>query len=257
MDLGLDGKIALVCASTSGLGEATASALSGEGAKVIITGHNQTRLDAAIERIPGSIGIHSDFSEPGAARQLHEMTTMKVGQPDVIILNGPGPRLSDASTIDRDQICTAMESIINFQVELVNLSLPNMKKNGWGRIIAISSSGTVEPIQGLALSNMLRAGLSNYLKTLATEVAPCGITSNVIIPGRFETERTEAVNQGRARKSGTSVESIRRASINSIPAERYGRPSELAALVCFLAGAQASYITGSMLRCDGGLIRSS
>lgn len=131
-----------------------------------------------------------------------------------------------------------------------------MRERGWGRILAVGSSGIVAPLPNLALSNVGRAALAGYLKTLAAEVAADGVTVNLLLPGRIETDRTAAVDAANAERTGRTVAEVVQASVASIPSRRYGRPSEFAAAAAFLCSAPASYITGTALRCDGGLIPS-
>jgi len=139
---------------------------------------------------------------------------------------------------------------------LVEAALPSMRERGWGRIVAVGSSGVQEPIEMLALSNTGRAALSGYLKTLAAEVAADGVTVNMVLPGRIDTDRVAALDRARAERSGSTPEEVRAASERAIPARRYGRPEEFAAAVVFLASEPASYVTGVRLRCDGGMVRS-
>lgn len=133
--------------------------------------------------------------------------------------------------------------------------LPQMVERGWGRVITIGSSGVVAPIPGLALSNSIRGALAGWSKTLASEVADEGVTVNMVLPGRIETDRLRQLDGDRAARTGTTIENIEKASASTIPAGRYGRAEELAAVVAFLASQQASYVTGSMIRVDGGMIR--
>ena len=257
VDLGIKGKVALVCASTSGLGKAVAKSLAYEGARVVVSGHQPNRLQSTVDEVPGSVGVLADYVERGAARKLFEEVTNTVGRPEILILNGPGPVPLDALEVNRDQIDGAVETLVHFHVELTNLVLPHMKDINWGRIVAIGSSGIIEPIAGLALSNMFRSALASYLKTLATEVASQGITVNLVVPGRISTERTETIDLSRATKEDITLDGVRNRALELIPIKRYGEPEEFAAVVCFLCGIQAAYVTGSMLRCDGGLIRST
>lgn len=175
--------------------------------------------------------------------------------PDVLVLNGPGPKVSSALELKIEEIENAEDTLLKFHVELCQLILPYMMRNGWGRIVAIGSRGVVEPIEGLALSNIGRAALLGYLKTLSAEVAKFGITVNVVVPGRIATERTAAIDASRARSMGVPVEEVARSSAKAIPVGRYGLPHEFAAVVAFLCSESASYTTGSLIRCDGGLIK--
>ena len=139
---------------------------------------------------------------------------------------------------------------------LVELVVPQMRGRGWGRVIAIGSSGMITPLPDLAVSNVGRAALAAYLKTLAAEVAADGVTVNVVVPGRIATPRVDQVDADRARRTGSTPDEVAAASRRSIPTGRYGTPEEVAAVVAFVAGEPASYVTGTVIRCDGGLVRT-
>lgn len=151
-----------------------------------------------------------------------------------------------------DKLVTYFHSMVLQIITLSNALLPQMKQQGWGRILTVASSGIIEPIGGLALSNTLRPALAGWSKTLATEVAGLGITSNMLLPGSIHTDRIEELSKARAERSGTSKEEVQAAAQKMIPAGRYGRVDEFAATAAFLCSQPASYITGSMIRCDGG-----
>lgn len=172
------------------------------------------------------------------------------------MLNSGGPPAGSAVDATPEEIDTALRALLRAHVRLVRLVLPGMRERGWGRIVAIGSSGVQRPIENLALSNIGRAALAGYLKTLAGEVAGSGVTVNMVLPGRIATDRTTKLDEGRARRAGSSVDDVRRAAQGSIPAGRYGTPEECAAAVVFLASGAASYITGEQLRVDGGMVRS-
>jgi 3-oxoacyl-[acyl-carrier protein] reductase len=182
--------------------------------------------------------------------------TQAFGPVDVLVLNGGGPPAGTAVDATPEAVDTALLTLLRQQLRLVRLVLPGMRERGWGRIVAIGSSGVQQPIEGLALSNTGRAALAGYLKSLAAEVAGSGVTVNMVLPGRIDTDRVTALDTGRAEKSGSSVDEVRRATEASIPAGRYGTPDEFAAAVVFLASGAASYITGEQLRVDGGMVRS-
>jgi 3-oxoacyl-[acyl-carrier protein] reductase len=139
---------------------------------------------------------------------------------------------------------------------LVRAVLPGMRGRGFGRIVAVGSSGVQAPLERLVASNAARAALAGYLKTLATEVAADGVTVNMVLPGRIATDRTTSIDKATAERTGTTPEQARAQSEAAIPAGRYGTPDEFAAVVTFLASAAASYVTGEQIRCDGGLVRA-
>ena len=256
MNLGLKDKTALVCASTSGLGLATARALAAEGARVIITGRSQARASEAAATIPNAIGIGCDLVAEGAAEDLHAAAAAALGSIDILVLNGPGPAPGTAAGTTGDGIKEAIATLVIPQQKLVQLTLPAMRENKWGRVLSISSTSVQSPIANLALSNLGRAALAGYLKTLARELAPDGITVNMLLPGRIATPRAAQIDQAAARRTGTPLTEIQAASKATIPAGRYGEPDEFGAAATFLCSTQASYITGTALRCDGGMTQT-
>lgn len=256
MDLGIAGRRALVCASTAGLGYASAAALAADGCQVVITGRDAERAKAVASALPDAVGLAADLTTPsGADALLAELAG--VGPVDILVLNGPGPAPSAAADVTVQDATSAAQQLVATHVALVYALLPGMRERGWGRIVAIGSSGLVAPLANLATSNLGRAALAGYLKTLSSEVAADGVTVNMVLPGRLATDRVAALDARTAERSGMSVEQARAASEATIPARRYGRPDELGAVVAFLCSAAASYVTGSQVRCDGGLIAST
>lgn len=256
MDLGIAGRAAIVAASTSGLGEATGRALAAEGVRVAISGRRNTRARTIAAELNGAIAIPVDITTPDGPRYLVEQATQTLGDIDIVVLNGPGPRSAPAVDITSDDVSEAVNSLITTHQRLLALTLPGMRQRGWGRVLAIGSSGVAAPLPNLALSNLARSGLAAYLKTLAAEVAADGVTVNLLLPGRIATDRTAALDEAAAARTGRSVEEIQTQSRAAIPVGRYGHPHEFAAAAAFLCSAPASYITGTALRCDGGLIKS-
>ncbi|MFJ9517955.1 SDR family oxidoreductase [Kitasatospora sp. NPDC101801] len=244
-----------MCSSTGGLGEAIARALAAEGASTVVCGRRGERARQIAAELPTAVGVEVDLlAEDGPAR-LWEATVAAFGPPDVLVLNGPGPKPGPASGVGPAEVDAALHSLLRQQVRLLGMALPAMRERGWGRILAVGSSGVVAPIPNLALSNLGRAALAGYLKTLAAEVAADGVTVNLLLPGRIETERTTAIDTANAERAGRTLDEVRRASLEAIPAGRYGRPAEFAATAAFLCGGPASYLTGSAVRCDGGYLR--
>jgi 3-oxoacyl-[acyl-carrier protein] reductase len=261
MDLGLSGRRALVCASTGGLGEAVARALAAEGAEVVVSGRRGDRAAAIADEITatgtgGAVAIEADLTDPGGARRLHDEAVGRVGPVDVLVLNGPGPKAGGASALTWDDAQAALDLLLRPQVDLVQEALPGMRERGWGRILAVGSSGIAAALPNLALSNLGRSALAGYLKTLAAEVAAEGVTVNLLLPGRIATDRVAQLDLAAATRQGRTPEEIASGSRATIPAGRYGEPEEFGAVAAFLCGAPASYLTGVALRCDGGLVRS-
>jgi 3-oxoacyl-[acyl-carrier protein] reductase len=256
MDTGLRDRTVLVPGSTSGLGLACARQFAAEGARVVLAGRRAEVAEAEAARLPAAVGLGVDLTEPGAAERLHDAAVAAYGPVDVLVLNGGGPAPGTAADATPEQVADAVHALLLQQQRLVRAVLPAMRERGWGRIVAIGSSGVQQPLAGLALSNTGRAALAGYLKTLAAEVARDGVTVNMVLPGRIDTDRVAALDRVRADRAATTPEQVRAASEGSIPAGRYGRPEEFASAVVYLASEAASYVTGVQLRCDGGLVGS-
>jgi 3-oxoacyl-[acyl-carrier protein] reductase len=254
MDLGLDHRTALICASTSGLGLATAQALGDEDATVVINGRSADRAEKVAAGLPRVVAIGCDLAGEDGARQLFVAATDKVGDIDILVLNGPGPPPGRAVDIETGGADSALATLLMPQLELVRWALPSMSARQWGRILSISSTSVVEPIPNLALSNLGRAALSGYVKTLAGEVAPLGITVNSLLPGRVSTPRTRQIDKAVADSSRVSIAEAEQEVFRQIPMGRYGQPEEFGAVAAFLCSTQASYITGTAIRCDGGMV---
>ncbi|MEU6662014.1 SDR family oxidoreductase [Streptomyces sp. NPDC046821] len=254
MHFGLAGKTALVCASTSGLGRATARALAEEGVTVVVTGRSGDRAKEVADSLPGAVGVGCDLVADGGAQQLLTAAREAVGDLDILVLNGPGPAPGTALTTDAAGIGQAVATLVTPQNALVQAVLPAMLDKGWGRILSISSTSVEAPMPNLSLSNLGRAALAGYLKTLATEVAARGVTVNSLLPGRIATPRARQIDEAAAENTGRSLHDVEAASKATIPAGRYGEPDEFGAVAAFLCSTQAAYITGTALRCDGGLV---
>ncbi|WP_435223152.1 SDR family oxidoreductase [Streptomyces sp. Tue6028] len=256
MDLGIRGRVAVVAASTGGLGRAVAEALAAEGASVVVAGRRGDLAKEIAAELPDAVGVQVDLTDPDGPRVLVEAAREAYGDPDIMVLNGPGPRPGTATGLDTGDLATAVDSLLLTQQRLVALTLPAMRRRGWGRILAVGSSGIAEPLPGLVLSNAGRAALAAYLKTLAGEVAADGVTVNLLLPGRIATDRVAALDAARAEREQRPVAEVEAASRATIPAGRYGTPAEFGAAAAFLCGSPASYVTGTALSCDGGLLRS-
>ncbi|WP_246025749.1 SDR family oxidoreductase [Saccharopolyspora antimicrobica] len=243
-----------MCASTSGLGRATARALAEEGVTVVVTGRSSDRAREVAAEMPNAVGIGCDLVADGGAEQLLTAARKAVGDIDILVLNGPGPAPGPARDTDTAGIEQAIETLVKPQQLLVRSVLPAMLEKGWGRILSISSTSVEAPMPNLSLSNLGRAALAGYLKTLATEVASQGVTINSLLPGRIATPRARQIDEAAAQRTGRTLREVETASRAAIPAGRYGEPGEFGAAAAFLCSAPAAYITGTALRCDGGLV---
>ena len=261
MDLGIAGKRALVLASSRGLGKGIAVALAREGAHVLLCGRSAETLKANYDAInaegPGRADwVQADLGEADFVETIVGAVREKLGGVDILVNNSGGPTPGSTEDMSEDKLVAYFQAMVLRLITLTNRLLPGMKEQRWGRILTVASSGVIEPIPGLALSNTLRPALAGWSKTLATEVAEHGITSNMLLPGSIFTDRLKSLDAAAAERSGRPVDEVRAASEKAIPARRYGSVEEFAATAAFLCSAPASYVTGSIVRCDGGAARS-
>ncbi|WP_333481994.1 MULTISPECIES: SDR family oxidoreductase [Citricoccus] len=255
MDLGLKGRTALVCASTKGLGWASAQALAAEGVRVAVNGRDHARAEAkAAELGESAIGIGGDLTTADGAVDLARQALKELDHIDILVLNGPGPHAGPAVGQGTHDVREALESLVVAPEALMQELLPGMQERRWGRIVLISSSSVVAPLDNLALSNMGRPALVSVMKTLATEVASDGVTLNAVLPGRIATDRVRQVDESTAQRRGVPAEKVLAESVAKIPAGRLGRPEEIAAAVAYLSSEQSAFVTGTTLRVDGGMV---
>ncbi|MCC2609088.1 SDR family oxidoreductase [Neorhizobium petrolearium] len=261
MDLGLTGKRALVLASSRGLGLGIAKALAAEGANVLLVGRSGDRLAENCKAINAegkgkAEWVWGDIADDNFVAAMVNAVKEKLGGIDILVNNTGGPTPGTTEDMTADKLDTFFQSMVLRVITLTNALLPQMKEQGFGRILTVASSGVVEPIANLALSNTLRSALVGWNKTLATEVANFGITANMLLPGRIHTDRIDELDGANAKRTGKSLEDVRAASLKTIPAGRLGKVEEFAAAGAFLCSVPASYVTGTTLRVDGGASRS-
>lgn len=256
---GSDRPIALVLAGSRGLGAASALALHEQGAQVAVCARTQESLDRATTYWPeGSTiqGFVADVSEGAQVTSLVERVTAELGAPGVVVANAGGPPPGGFFELDTSDWDLAFRLTLMSVVSLIRASAPAMRARGFGRIIVLGSSSVRRPLPRLALSNAFRPAIDGIVKDLAAELAPFGITVNMVCPGRIDTERVRQLDAQEAQRTGLSIEQIQTASQASIPAGRYGQPAEIGAMVAFLASEAASFITGQAIFVDGGQTRT-
>lgn len=256
MDLGIKGKVALVMASSRGLGQAMAVSLAKEGVKVAVTGRSPEGLKKSVELIEAvggvAIALNWDLSDHSVIDGLVSRVEQELGPIDILINNTGGPPPTSATGQDPALWQKSFNDMVLSLIAITDRVLPGMRERKWGRIITSTTSGAIAPIKNLAISNTLRAALSAWSKTLSSEVAAEGITVNIIMPGRVATERLRQLDEARAKRESILYEEVVKSSLRLIPMGRYGDPKEYGDAAAFLASQNASYITGTVMRVDGG-----
>lgn len=261
MDLGLRDKVALVAASSRGLGYAIAQELAAEGAAVVMCARDEARLAEAARAIASATGARvlpfaADVAKPAEVRSLVGRALQELGSVDVLVTNSGGPPPGTFESTPPEAWQSAVDVLLTSAVELTRAVLPGMKQRRFGRILNVTSITVKQPIDNLILSNALRAAVTGMARTLASEVASFGITVNNLLPGYTRTERLTELATATASRTGGAPSDFYERLEREIPARRLGDPRELAALCAFLASPRASYITGQSIAVDGGWIRS-
>jgi len=259
MDLGLRGRRALVLGGNRGMGLCIAETLAREGADVAIAARDPERLALAAEQLRGHGGRVAAFPlDLGATASLGEFAGRVLGEfgaPDILVNNTGGPPYGGAGGRAAEDWVRSFQEMTLSVIALTDALLPAMRAARWGRIVTLVSSGALQPIPVLGISNTLRAALVAWSKSLSNEIAGDGVTANVLVPGRIATERVRLTDEAVSAREGVPVEEVQRRSFATIPLGRYGLPEEVADMVAFLASARAGYITGATIRVDGGIIR--
>lgn len=261
MDLGLTGKVALVAASSRGLGRAVAEEFAREGSRLVMCARGADDLKRTRDRIARASGsepvaVAADLTDPEGVRRVTDAATEAFGRVDILVTNtgGPpsGPFEAHSPGAWRAAVAQNLESVLN----LTRTVLPGMRERGWGRIVNVTSIAVKQPVDGLILSNSVRAAVTGFARTLANEVARDGVTVNNVMPGYTRTARLDWLAGQIAASEGIDTETTFDRWASEIPAGRVGDPAEFAALVTFLASERASYITGTSIPVDGGWIRA-
>lgn len=259
MNLNLEGKVALVLASSGGLGKAIAAELVKEGASVMISGRNENKLESATQELKGFqrgrvVSCKADITNINELKQLIQATKDEFGTIDILVNNAGGPPGGTFEELTDEQWQASFEANLLSYIRAIRETLPDLKESG-GRIINIASSSVKEPIPGLILSNTFRTGIVGLTKSLADELAPYGILLHTVAPGRIATERVATLDANNANRLGISVEEVEEKAKRKIPLRRYGTPEEFAKVVTFLVSDACTYMTGNALLVDGGMIR--
>lgn len=258
MDFGLEGKTALVLGGGGGLGSAIARQFAAEGVNVAVGDINPAAAEKTVSSLSGGKGLALpwDLADLSVIDGNVAKIEAAFGAVDILVNNTGGPPPTPAAGQDPALWMKSFQQMVLSVIAITDRALPAMRQRKWGRIITSTSSGVISPIPNLGISNALRLSLVGWSKTLAREVGKDGITANIILPGRIATDRIKFLDEAKAKREGRSVEQISAESTASIPAGRYGKPEEYADVVAFLASARASYLNGSIIRVDGGLITS-
>ena len=260
MDLGLEGRPALVAAASKGLGKACAVALAGEGATVAICARDRGALEATRDEIAEATGatvvdIPADVSREEDAVRFVREGAEALGGCHILVANAGGPPFGRFEELDEDDVRSALDLNLFSTLRMTREALPRMREAGYGRVLVILSIAAKQPISNLLLSNTIRAGLAGWARTLADEVGPDHITVNGILPEGVLTDRVRSLHQDRARRAGRSLEEVMAEAVQEVPVRRFGEPRDVGDVVAFLASERASYLTGTFVQVDGGAYR--
>lgn len=261
MDLGIRGKVALVAASSRGLGRASAEALAAEGVELVLCARGEAALRATAEDIRRNAGVRvvdvvADVATRAGIDAVLSAANSAFGRVDILVTNSGGPPAGPFETHAPEAWDAAVRANLTSVVELVRGVLPAMREQRWGRIVNVTSIAVKQPVDNLILSNSVRAAVTGFARTLANEVAPDGITVNNVMPGYTRTARVEELAARTSTLKGTTRDAAFAAWENQIPMGRLGEPSEFGAMVAFLCSTHASYTTGASIPVDGGWIKS-
>ncbi len=258
MDFGIKGKVAIIGGSSKGLGKACALALAREGVNVVLCARNKEALLATQKEIE-ALGVQvlalvGDMSCSDHNKHIVQETLAHFGRIDILVNNSGGPAPGTFRDVSESDLDNAYHSVLKYNIRMIKLCLPHMEKNGWGRIVNITSITVKEPAANMVLSNVFRAAVASFAKTISKEIIENGVTINNVCSGYFKTDRVTHLMQTRAQVEGVSVEEYEQKAIQDFPHKRYMNPQELGDLVCYLCSEQAKSINGTTVQIDGGLL---
>jgi len=260
MDLQLKGKTALVFGGSKGIGKGIADALAAEGVAVAIVARTQETIDRAVSEMTArggrAIGIAGDLTNWASIEAAVKSARAQLGPIDILVNNSGGPPPSGVVGVKPEVWEAQFQAMVMPFFRVTDVLIGEMRARKWGRVLNVASYSIIEPIPTIGISNTMRSAIAGWAKTLAGEVARDGITVNMLLPGVIATDRSVQLHQGTAKRLNISVEEALKRFESSLPVGRMGTPAEFGAVAAFLASPLAAYVTGSMIRIDGGLTRS-
>jgi len=261
MDLGIAGKRALVMGASKGLGRSIADALAAEGVALVVSGRDQASLDAVAAELralgaPAAFGVPADIASAADVDRLADEAVRLLGGVDILVLNHGGPPPCGPLEVTQEQLVEWFPRIVQHPIRIATKLIPGMRTRKYGRVITVGSTGMEQPIPNLALSNILRGAMVGWNKSVALEVAGDNVTCNILAPGAIMTGRLRETQAGAAKVRGIEVDQVIAERAKTIPAQRIGKPEEFGPMAAFLCSDKGAYITGNILRIDGGMVRS-
>ncbi|MEA4950985.1 MAG: SDR family oxidoreductase [Petrimonas sp.] len=258
MEFDITGKVAIIGGSSKGLGKACAIALAKEGVNIVLCARNEEALQKTKTEIE-SLGVEVlalsvDMASAEDNQRVIDETILKFSRIDILVNNSGGPKPGTFRDVSMDDLDDAYHSVLKYNIRMIRGCLPHMEKNGWGRIVNITSITVKEPSPNMVLSNIFRSAVVSFAKTISKEIISKGITINNVSPGYFKTDRVTQLMKVRSETEGISINEYEQKAIQDFPHKRYMDPQELGDLVCYLCSEQAKSINGTTIQVDGGML---